>query len=185
MGDKNIESMLSKYEDAIVDYSQETESMSIPTENVTSSPQSLPTVSDTKVINHISPDDKITAKCINTLSHIMNRSNLDEEGPSKRMNVSNSRKTHGLVDMSTERKEVMPRIKRIMKDNLYERKILSKSGTLEGNRLAHHRVSNKLFSKKEEHKGKTYYIDLLLDCSGSMLDDGNRAYHAITACLNI
>ncbi len=63
------------------------------------------------------------------------------------------------------------KIKRIMKDNCFRRRTLTTSGKIEFNRLAFHSSSRMLFSKESERQGKEYYVELLLDASGSMWHD--------------
>ena len=134
---------------------------------------------------HIPPEDGITAGCLRALSLIISKPTPKQDLFAGENRTNSSKKEYPSGIESLSKKKTINKIKHVMRDNLYERRVLSKSGRLERNRLSHHRTSNRLFSKKEEQKGKTYHIDLVLDCSWSMLDEGNRAYHAIKSCLDI
>lgn len=59
-------------------------------------------------------------------------------------------------------------LKRILKDNMFRRHVLSKSGRLSFNQLARYKVTQKIFSKPQENQGQQYHVELLLDNSGSM-----------------
>ena len=75
------------------------------------------------------------------------------------------------------------KIQRILKDNLYQRSVLSTSWSVEFLRLSHYKTSRMLFSKKLWESGKHYNFTLLLDMSGSM--DWDQAVWAIKSCQNI
>lgn len=75
-------------------------------------------------------------------------------------------------------------IKKILKDNLFKREILSTRGKINFNRLARHKTSKYLFSNPSQEKGKRYNIEILLDCSGSM-QIHDRMEPATDACKTI
>lgn len=79
--------------------------------------------------------------------------------------------------------QAQQKIQRILRDNLYERKVLSRHWSVEFNRLAHWKTSRMLFSKKLWESWKHYNFTLLLDMSGSM--HWRLAIDTIKACQNI
>lgn len=60
------------------------------------------------------------------------------------------------------------KVKRILKDATYDRKVLAKSGNMNFNRLAMHKSSKYLFTKPQAQQSRKYHVELLLDASGSM-----------------
>lgn len=73
-------------------------------------------------------------------------------------------------------------LKRLLKDNMFSRKVIGKRGALETNRLAMWRTSKNLFSKPDEIKGKKWNVELLIDASGSMRRyEGSRWARVIEA----
>ena len=89
-----------------------------------------------------------------------------------------------IADMDEE--EAMLTIKSILRDNLYERRVLHKRWRLETNRLSHYRTSPKIFSKKTWLKGKDYSFEILVDMSWSMFEwQYQKAKNAIKWCLSI
>lgn len=93
--------------------------------------------------------------------------NVDEDKEIREQQENEPLKNMLDVDQETALQEV----RRIMRDNLYERHTLSKSGKIETNRLAHYRTSPRLFTKKQGEKGKNYHVDIIMDVSGSMFSD--------------
>jgi len=79
--------------------------------------------------------------------------------------------------------QAQSKIQRILRDNLYERRALSRSGDIEFLRLAHYKTSRQIFSRKVSESGKHYNFTLLVDMSGSM--DWGDAINAIKSCQNI
>lgn len=71
------------------------------------------------------------------------------------------------------------KLKKIFRDNLYERNILSKTGSVNFNRLGMAKTSKYIFNKKEETKGYKYNVELLLDASGSMYYNGRLGSSAL------
>lgn len=67
-----------------------------------------------------------------------------------------------------------------MKDNCFKREVLSTGGRINFSRLPYHKSSKLLFNREQERKGKKYYVELLVDASGSMAMD-NRIDHATMA----
>ena len=91
------------------------------------------------------------------------------------------------TDMTDE--EAIQEIRKILRDNLYERRILDKRGRIETSRLAHYRTSKKLFTRKLWEKWKKYHFEILLDVSWSMFHDKRmrpsfRATHSIVKVLS-
>ena len=76
------------------------------------------------------------------------------------------------------------RIKRIFRDNLFERTVESKRGKINFSSLHKHKTSTRIFSKPQANWGKKYNIEILLDTSGSMQRD-NRFYRSIQTCAKI
>lgn len=76
------------------------------------------------------------------------------------------------------------RIKRIFRDNLFERTVESKRGKLNFSALHKHKTSTRIFSKPQATWWKKYNIEILLDTSGSMQSD-NRFYHSLQTCAKI
>lgn len=75
-------------------------------------------------------------------------------------------------------------LKKIFRDNIFRRDVLSTSGRVNFNRLGMHKTSKNLFSRPDgSEKGNKYNIEILLDDSGSMYND--RAEQAHLACYNI
>lgn len=75
-------------------------------------------------------------------------------------------------------------LKKIFRDNIFRRDVLSTSGKVNFNRLGMHKTSKNLFSKPDgSEKGNRYNIEILLDDSGSMYN--TRATEAHLACYNI
>lgn len=60
------------------------------------------------------------------------------------------------------------RLKTILKDNMNRRSILSKKGSLRGNRLHAYSTSDRLFWKRLENSWRRYNLEILFDASGSM-----------------
>ena len=64
----------------------------------------------------------------------------------------------------------------VLKDNLYDREVSNlRSGRLDTKKLMKISYSSKLFKKKQERKGKHYSVCLLVDSSGSMHGERERA----------
>lgn len=76
------------------------------------------------------------------------------------------------------------RIKRIFRDNLFERVVESKRGKLNFSALHKHKTSTRIFSKPQATWWKKYNIEILLDMSGSMRQD-NRFYNSLQTCAKI
>lgn len=91
-------------------------------------------------------------------------------------------KVKNILDMDQE--EALTEVRRIMRDNLYERSVLSKSWKIESNRLAHYKTSPRLFTKRLGDKWKSYYIDIIIDVSDSMFD-GSSINNAVQSALNM
>jgi len=82
--------------------------------------------------------------------------------------------------------QALYQIKKIFKDNLFERRVLSKKGRLETNRLSFHKTSSKLFSQKLSQQDKHYSLEILIDWSWSMGSSTNsRSFQAFTAATSI
>lgn len=60
------------------------------------------------------------------------------------------------------------RLKALLRDNLYTRQTLTKSGMLAPHRLAYAPTSTRIFTKPADTGGKQYNVTILVDCSGSM-----------------
>ena len=62
---------------------------------------------------------------------------------------------------------------RIMKQNQDdEKRRRTKSGLIDGSRLARYKTSDRVFKKRNQEKlGKNYFISILMDASGSMSTD--------------
>lgn len=78
-------------------------------------------------------------------------------------------------------------IRRIMKDNLFRRQVISKQGRLCMNRLHAYQTSSHLFIKPQEKEGKAYHVELLIDNSGSMYnyDRAEPAFEAAKKIANV
>lgn len=76
------------------------------------------------------------------------------------------------------------KISKIFRDNLYQRKVVSKRWKIRFSSLYKHKVSPKIFERKADTWGKKYNIELLIDMSGSMYKH-NRAKPAIVAAANL
>lgn len=70
------------------------------------------------------------------------------------------------------------RLTSIMADNKFDRRVRNKeSGKIDLHRLPKVAVgSNRVFTKKQERKGKKYNIVIVVDCSGSMIDGYGPGY---------
>lgn len=93
------------------------------------------------------------------------------------------------ASLNMDDQDAVNEIRRILRDNLYERRILDKRWRLETNRLAHYRTSNRLFSRKTLNQWKKYHFEILLDVSWSMFDyyrmmPSLKATHAVVKTLN-
>jgi cobalamin biosynthesis protein CobT len=63
----------------------------------------------------------------------------------------------------------------VLKDNMYDRFVSNKkTGILDNRKLHKVNITNKLFKKRMERKGKKYEITILVDGSGSMCDGKHR-----------
>lgn len=60
------------------------------------------------------------------------------------------------------------RLKALLRDNLYTRQTLTKSGMLAPHRLAYAPTSTRIFTKPADTGGEQYNVTILVDCSGSM-----------------
>jgi len=80
--------------------------------------------------------------------------------------------------------QAIQQVRKIMKDNLYQRKTLTTSWSLEFNRLAMFNSTKRIFSKPSEQWGKAYHVEILVDNSWSMYNS-DRAGAAFGAAQNI
>lgn len=74
----------------------------------------------------------------------------------------------------TERRRAENRIRELLTDNLYERRVISKSGSMEFNRLSHYKTSKRLYSQAQERKNKEYHYEIMIDASWSMFGEEER-----------
>jgi len=85
--------------------------------------------------------------------------------------------------LGVDQEEALHQIRRILRDNLYERRVLDKRWRVETNRLAYYKTSRKIFSKKTWEQWKNYHFEILVDVSDSMFSD-NTIRPAIEATLH-
>ena len=80
-------------------------------------------------------------------------------------------------------RQAMVKIQRVLRDNLFQRNVLSTSGSLDFNRLSKYKTSKRLFQRKADTGWKLYNFIVLVDVSGSMYKANYIS--AITAAKNI
>lgn len=86
----------------------------------------------------------------------------------------------------TERRRAENRIRELLTDNLYERRVISKSGSMEFNRLSHYKTSKRLYSQAQEKKNKEYHYEIMIDASWSMFwNDDRRIENALESANRI
>lgn len=83
------------------------------------------------------------------------------------------------INISQEIALASVQLKRVLRDNMYEREVQATSGTLNSLTLHRYKTSRKLFLRKQEKKNKQYHVEILIDNSGSMYDE--RAREAFAA----